>query len=336
MNTLTQTASSHGPAPRVYASCFTGLSWNKRIAKWEASITVQGKPRYLGSFDDEIVAARAYDQTARGAFGEFANLNFPNAADRQRAAAWIGRHEARRRFGVSLKTWERWEREGLIQCGKRVGGGPKLYRIQDIDRLLQEFGRMAPPYADPDRPCCYRVPLSGYDIHRREAIIDAESLPLVEGRQWCWSKGRNGGKGMVVQARQGAATPLRRIIMGITDPDMEVGHVNGNSLDCRRDNLRVRRVVERVWGTRKRKTHHGKPCTSQFKGVSWNSQNNRWRAQIHTEGTTHHLGTFYNEIEAAEAYDEAARKFFGEHAWLNFPDDGSRDFVDATLSRVAA
>ena len=45
--------------------------------KWMARITVDGKLRYLGSFDDKFEAARAYDAAAVSAFGEFAALNFP-------------------------------------------------------------------------------------------------------------------------------------------------------------------------------------------------------------------------------------------------------------------
>ena len=42
------------------------------------------------------------------------------------------------------------------------------------------------------------------------------------------------------------------------------------------------------------------------------------------------LGAFDDEIAAAEAYDEAARELFGEHARLNFPDG-----IDAWLEGEA-
>ncbi|MCK9567618.1 AP2 domain-containing protein [Candidatus Pacearchaeota archaeon] len=64
------------------SSKYKGVYWNKSHQKWEASIRV-GKPlrdgrhckMYLGNFDSEIEAAKAYDQQAIK-FGEFAKLNF--------------------------------------------------------------------------------------------------------------------------------------------------------------------------------------------------------------------------------------------------------------------
>jgi hypothetical protein len=102
------------------------------------------------------------------------------------------------------------------------------------------------------------VPLSGFGIRRREAIIDEESLPLVQGRRWCFSEGSSGGQGTVTHAKLGDATPLRRVIMGVTGTELNVGHVNGDSLDCRRENLYVKTVAERTRGTRKRASHGGR------------------------------------------------------------------------------
>jgi hypothetical protein len=75
----------------------------------------------------------------------------------------------------------------------------------------------------------------------------------------------------------------------------------------------------------------GKPCTSRFKGVFWESWTKKWRAVIKADGKNRWLGRFRDETAAAQAYDEAARAFFGEHARLNFPDG-----VDAALARMAA
>lgn len=41
-------------------SKFPGVTWNKQHKKWHAHVRILGKNRYLGSFDDEVEAAKAY------------------------------------------------------------------------------------------------------------------------------------------------------------------------------------------------------------------------------------------------------------------------------------
>jgi hypothetical protein len=186
------------------------------------------------------------------------------------------------------------------------------------------------PYPDPDRPGCYRVPLTGRLYSGMEAIIDAESLPLVLGKRWCWTVPGPGKPGQVVIAKSGDTTRLRQVVVGVRGTVMRVGHRNGDPLDCRRENLFVRNRQEQCRGSSKFKTKNGIPCSSRFKGVCFDKQTGRWRVGIIVDGKNRCLGRFRDEIAAAQTYDEAARELFGEHARLNFPDG-----IDAALERAA-
>jgi len=52
-----------------------GVSWYKSIQKWVGSVTYRGKSYHLGSFDDKMEAAKAYNKKALELFGERAILN---------------------------------------------------------------------------------------------------------------------------------------------------------------------------------------------------------------------------------------------------------------------
>jgi hypothetical protein len=59
------------------SSKYKGVSLDKRCGKWRAYIKKDGKYIHIGNFDNEIDAAKAYDEKALELFGEYASLNFP-------------------------------------------------------------------------------------------------------------------------------------------------------------------------------------------------------------------------------------------------------------------
>lgn len=64
--------------PAGGSSKFKGVYWHKVSKKWGAQVQHYGKFYYMGLFEDEIDAARAYDTKAREIFGSFARLNLVN------------------------------------------------------------------------------------------------------------------------------------------------------------------------------------------------------------------------------------------------------------------
>ena len=104
---------------------------------------------------------------------------------------------------------------------------------------------------------------------------------------------------------------LHRFILGLESERLD--HINMNGLDNRRSNLRP--------------ADHGSNCantmirshnSSGYKGVR--IENGRFMAQICTGGRNRRLGVFRSSVDAALAYDRAAKEFHGEFARVNFPD----------------
>lgn len=100
--------------------------------------------------------------------------------------------------------------------------------------------------------------------------------------------------------------------------DEDVDHVNLNRYDDRKQNLRLATCPQNCSNQGKRSDN-----TSGYKGVTWHKVIGKWIAQIASNKKHSHLGTFTDPIEAAKAYDKAAKELHGEFARLNFPEDFS-------------
>jgi len=99
-----------------------------------------------------------------------------------------------------------------------------------------------------------------------------------------------------------------------------VDHKNTDSLDNRRENLRLATRSQNMQNMKKKNKDKS---TSRFIGVWFDKSAGNWPSKITVNGKKIHLGRFHNEIDAARAYDRAAIKYRGEFARLNFPEKDS-------------
>lgn len=103
---------------------------------------------------------------------------------------------------------------------------------------------------------------------------------------------------------------LHHFLMGTFD---EIDHIDRNPLNNQRSNLRI---VTRSQNQMNKGKQKGK-WSSIFKGVGWVKRKNRWSSRICFNGKSIYLGSFKNEIDAAKAYNDRAKKLFGKYAYLN-------------------
>lgn len=107
--------------------------------------------------------------------------------------------------------------------------------------------------------------------------------------------------------------PMHRLIMSPLK-ELYIDHINRNTLDNRKLNLRVCTHQENC--RNKWQSKEGK--SSRYKGVWRNKRDKTWMTAIRiAKEVRKHLGSFETEIEAATAYNEAALKYHGQFARLN-------------------
>lgn len=145
-------------------------------------------------------------------------------------------------------------------------------------------------------------------------IVDNDDFEYLNQFKWCaqWNPGTRSFYAVRCSYKRETgkqkAIPMHREIMQ-PSAGMVVDHINHDTLDNTRKNLRVCTQSENLMNSRKQKNN-----TSGLKGVSWHKRDKKWRADISINGKRKHLGNFSTKEFAYESYIKACKKYHKEFA----------------------
>jgi len=146
-----------------------------------------------------------------------------------------------------------------------------------------------------------------HTVSGRDIMVDDEDYPVISLYKWQGSSryairhtSRSTGRKTVFMHRE---------IMG-AKPNQRVDHVNGNTFDNRKSNLRLATVTENNWNAKTRKDN-----TSGYKGVHWREKHKDYVVYINVNKKRLHLKTYKKFEDAVRARKEAEAKYHGDFAF---------------------
>jgi hypothetical protein len=139
-----------------------------------------------------------------------------------------------------------------------------------------------------------------------ETLIDTSDLPLMEGFNGTWHA-FDGISGLYVAGNYKITTnkwtvvPLHRFLLKPNKNEV-VDHINHNTLDNRRSNLRISTKSENSTNRK------GASCLSKTKirGVNWHKGFGMWYARVRIKGQTV-FAKYFNDLDEAEKAVKQAR-----------------------------
>jgi len=134
---------------------------------------------------------------------------------------------------------------------------------------------------------------------RKVALVDDEDYEELYKYKWYAKQGCGRQKTQkptyyAARSKNGKTIFMHRVIMNCLK-GMEVDHINGETLDNRKANLRICTRADNTYNSRSR------IATSSYKGVSFHKLTKKWQVQISYKQKKHHIGIFEHEVRAAKS-----------------------------------
>jgi hypothetical protein len=152
--------------------------------------------------------------------------------------------------------------------------------------------------------------LSGKYGRGKTVQLSPEDFDRLKGKKACCiSSG-------YVMVFEGKVQYLHRWVFGLERGDKRcVDHIDGNKLNCMRENLRVCTTSENM--TNRKKIGKDGITKSMYKGVTQPKGSVKWIASCKKDHVFYRLGQFDTEKEAALAYNSKVLELHKSFATLN-------------------
>ena len=298
------------------SSKYKGVFFRKDMEMYFVDITLNGKREFIGYFDNEIMAAEAYDTFMLKNNVTHAPLNFPEKSDVLSVKTYIPTKERLKRNITSteyygVKTYKNGYRSTISINGKSV----HIKKSQDpiecakaydeyvcknnIYEKKLNFPEIHPEYSSKKiiRTFCQecedtevvRLVMFNKDIN---VLIDKKDYELVKFYKCSYD-------GVRVTIKTDKLEYIHRWLLNVTDKNIIVDHINGDVCDNRRKNLRLSDSKLNA----QNKSKQSGSTSSKYIGVSYSLSKKRWRASMRKDGKILFEKCFLTEEEACRYRD---------------------------------
>ena len=305
-------------------SKYYGVFLDKKTNKWKAAI-VYNNAQLVAPYDNEIHAAYQYDMWVKG-FGlttaKCNNIATPTDFVQYKASILnksypkgINKHGNKFRVTISINGTR-----------KHIDS---VIKLEDAIRIIEEstITKQRNTSVIQELKMKFNVKKNAdgnyiFMIRNKAIIIDKSTYPFLYKHIYYVTPQNyvKTGKNL-----------LSRLLMNCSsaDTNLVVDHINGNTLDNRRCNLRLITQAQNALNQ-----SSSKNSLSKYLGVYWNKLSKKWTAMIKVDGKNKYLGIFERESDAALARDYATKQYYKEYGRLNFPERPGWDEYMMTIAEA--
>lgn len=301
------------------SSKYKGVSFNKKLRKYIVSIQCDYKYKYLGTFEKEKVAARTYDMYAVHNNLDNYPLNFPKDREKYLNTKYVSKKTRADKFKyVGVFNYMKIYKTEISVNGKNVyrfsSKSAKECAIKRDEYIINNniplkklnFPEKFPEY-NPNT--VIKTPCEEIDNETVRLMIskDNKQIVTISKDDYDKIKFRNchicKNRGYVVIGINSKSYKLHRFLMGVTDPNIFIDHIDGNKLNNTKDNLRLSNAQKN--GQNKTKKIGS---SSKYLGVSYSD--NKWVTAIRKNGKNIFNKSCSNKIDNSEVIIAVARDLF--------------------------
>ena len=148
----------------------------------------------------------------------------------------------------------------------------------------------------------------GYMYNNAEPFyFDLEDYEIIKNYNWYFD-----GRYAKTSMSNGCKIYLHRLIMQVSDSNIQIDHINHNKLDNRKNNLRIASPSQNNMNHKLFKNN-----TSGTSGVSYDRRTNTWHAYISKDYQVINLGRYEDIEDAIMARKNGEDQYFQEFAYQN-------------------